>query len=421
MDTNLIALAIPVFFAMIGVEILVARLQGLRVYRLNDAITDLSCGIGSQVTAVFMKAGLLAAYVALYQTVHLLELPETSWATWLVAMLTVDFAYYAWHRTSHRVNFVWATHVPHHQSQDYNFAVALRQAWFSPLTSLPFYLPLAVLGVPPVVFLASNALNTLYQFWIHTETVQRLGPVEWVLNTPTHHRVHHGVNPKYIDRNYGGILIVWDRLLGTFREEEEPVCYGTVKPYTSWNPVWANFEHWFYLFREAWQIYRWRDRIALFFLPPEWHSPERPPPALPRPVQRSQFQKFDTPVARGLPGYVLVHFAITAGATTWMLFVEQTAPMVVLAALGLLILWTTVNWGAMFEGRVWGVASEGVRLGMLAVVLVAFGLKVPGSVPMVTGLGAITVMSVLWLMRHSEDWSWRPRRTSEDAIVRVSG
>jgi len=421
MDTNLIALAIPIFFAMIGLEILVARLQGLRIYRLNDAITDLSCGIGSQVTAVFMKVGLFTVYVALYQTVHILELSETHWTTWLVAMVAVDFAYYAWHRTSHRVNFVWATHVPHHQSQDFNFAVALRQAWLSPVTSLPFYLPLAVLGVPPLVFLASSALNTLYQFWIHTETVRHLGPLEWVLNTPAHHRVRHGVNPKYIDRNYGGMLIIWDRLLGTFRQEEEPVCYGTVKPHTSWNPVWANFEHWFWLFGEAWQIGRWRDRVALFFRPPDWYAADRPPPPLPRPVRRSRFQKFDTPIAPGLPGYVLVHFAITAAATTWMLHVEQTTPLVVLAAVGCLVVWTTVNWGAMFEGRVWGVASEGVRLGVLAVLLVAFGLRVPGTLPLVTGLGAITVMSVLWLMRHSEDWSWRPRRESGNTKVRVPG
>src|SRR5690606_31238042 len=152
-----------------------------------------------------------------------------------------DFAYYWWHRASHRISFLWAAHVVHHQSEDYNLAVALRQAWFTSLSSWVLNLPLAFLGVPPLVYGVCAALNTLYQFWIHTRLVGKLGPLEWVLNTPSHHRVHHGIDAPYLDTNYGGVFIVFDRLFGTFVEETHEPRYGTLDPIRSFDPVWANF------------------------------------------------------------------------------------------------------------------------------------------------------------------------------------
>jgi len=410
MDINLIALAIPVFFAMIGVEILIARWQGQTVYRFNDAITDLSCGIGQQVTGVFMKTAVFAGYLWLYGHARLFDLPEHHWAVWVLGALGVDFAYYGWHRASHRINFVWATHVPHHQSQDYNLAVALRQAWFSRVTSAPFHWPLALIGLPPVVFLVNDSLNTLYQFWIHTETVQKLGPLEWVLNTPSHHRVHHAVNPRYVDKNYAGVLIVWDRAFGTFEEEREPACYGTVKRYRSWNPIWANFEYWGYLLDEARAATSWRDRLRIFVAPPEWRPAYRP--ALPQPVEvsRDTFEKWQTPVGPGLTVYVTAHFVLIAVAVTTMLFIEDQATWAVLGTLGLPVLWTTVTWGALFEGRAWGVASEGARLGVLGVLIAVWGLHDPSGLPFAVGLLVVTVLSALWLLRFGPGWSFAATR-----------
>jgi sterol desaturase/sphingolipid hydroxylase (fatty acid hydroxylase superfamily) len=239
LSPNPIALAIPFFFLLIAVELGVARAQRRPRYRFADAIADLGCGIGQRVTLLFYEGALLALYAGVYAHARLLDLGRWPVAAWVVALLGVDFTYYWWHRASHRINALWAAHVVHHQSEDYNLAVALRQGILTPVTSMPFALPLALLGVPPLIWAAAEAINTLYQFWIHTETVRGLGPLDAVLNTPTHHRVHHGANPRYLDKNYGGIFIIWDRLFGTFEPEVEPVVYGITKPLRSFNPLWA--------------------------------------------------------------------------------------------------------------------------------------------------------------------------------------
>src|SRR5262249_13884093 len=212
MDAGEIRSAIPFFLALILVEWLIA---GSRVYRLNDSISDLGAGIGQQIFAIPLNALLVAAYIWVSKTTALAKWPEASIWSWIVAFLLVDLCYYWFHRASHRVNFIWATHIVHHQSEEFNLSVALRQSWIQSLFSMVFYLPLATLGVPLEVALGAIALNTIGQFWFHTRVIGRLGWLEWVLNTPSHHRVHHGRNPKYLDKNYAGVLIIWDRLFGT--------------------------------------------------------------------------------------------------------------------------------------------------------------------------------------------------------------
>ncbi|MDX2008537.1 MAG: sterol desaturase family protein, partial [Myxococcaceae bacterium] len=202
MGPNLIALAIPLFFVGIGLELAVARRRGLSVYRLGDAISDMGCGVVQQLVSNLLGGWvLLAAYDALFAH-RLVELP-TAWLPWVAALLGVEFAYYWWHRLSHEVNLLWAAHVVHHHSEDYNLAVALRQSVTTWITTMPFYLPLALLGVPTLPFAVMLGLSTLYQFWIHTELVPPLGWLEKWLNTPALHRVHHAINPQYLDKNHG--------------------------------------------------------------------------------------------------------------------------------------------------------------------------------------------------------------------------
>jgi sterol desaturase/sphingolipid hydroxylase (fatty acid hydroxylase superfamily) len=215
-----IALAVPMFFVLIGLELAWAKRRGVKVYGFTDALTDLSCGITSQVVLLVRAAAQLGAYAWVYEHARLFTI-EPTWLAWFVAFVGVDFLYYWWHRLSHEVNFLWAAHVVHHQSEDYNLAVALRQAVLTSWTALPFYLPLAVLGVPVAVYAIVHALSTLYQFRIHTQLVGRIrGPLDWILNLPSHHRVHHAINERYLDKNYGAMLIVWDRLFGTYAEEK---------------------------------------------------------------------------------------------------------------------------------------------------------------------------------------------------------
>ena len=282
---NPIALAIPFFFLLMGVELFFARRRGLKVYRFADALVDLSCGMTQQILVVFSIGVLAGGYIWLYQF-RLFDFARGSPWPWLIAFFAVDFVYYWWHRLSHEVNVLWAVHMVHHQSEDYNLAVALRQAVLSVWTIWPLHLPLALLGVPPAVFLIVNSSSTLYQFWIHTELIGKLGWYEWIFNTPAQHRVHHAVNPQYLDRNYAATLSIWDRLFGTFADEVEQPVYGLVKPLRSFNPMWAQVHHFFEMARRT-REQRGLDRLRVWLQGPEWGFP--PPP----PATRNEQKKHD--------------------------------------------------------------------------------------------------------------------------------
>jgi sterol desaturase/sphingolipid hydroxylase (fatty acid hydroxylase superfamily) len=369
---RLIALSIPFFFLLIGAELLVARARRRRVYRLADAVGDLGCGMAQQLVLVFAGAALLAAYAWLFDHHRLLTLDAATPAPWLVSFVAVDFLYYWWHRASHRVNLLWAAHVVHHQSEDFNLAVALRQAIATSFTSLPFYLPMALLGVPPPVYATMVALSTLYQFWIHTELVGRLGPLEWILNTPSHHRVHHAVNPEYLDKNYAAVLIVWDRLFGTFAGEQAAPVYGTVKPFRSFNAVWAQLAYLGELWQKAAGFPRWRDRVRLLLMPPPWQPAGAPAEAEPEVRGRA---KHDPPLSAGRRWYAVLQLAPAVVATTLALWYRAEAPRALLAAAALLVFWTLASLGGLLDRRRWAVPAEVGRVVVVAAGLVIAALR----------------------------------------------
>src|SRR6266850_4430653 len=323
---NYVVLAVPVFFLLIGLELVIARIQEKDYYTLSDSVADLGCGLVSQLVEVALKTFLFAGYLFLYAHARLFEIPAHSAAAWTGCLLGQDFLYYWFHRKSHEVNAFWAAHVVHHQSEEYNLAVALRQGAFQGAFSWVFYLPLAWIGFPPLMFLAVTSVNTLYQFWIHTRVIGRLGPLEWLLNTPSNHRVHHGRDPKYIDRNHGGTLIVWDRLFGTYQAEEEEPVYGITTPLASWNPVWANFHYWAELLASARRTRRLPDKIWIFLKPPGWQPAELggfvPPPE----VDRPRYRKFDTPLRGRRALYVFLHFATVLAVSAALLQAQGRLP-----------------------------------------------------------------------------------------------
>lgn len=400
MDINVIALAIPVFFALIGVEVWVAKRQGRSLFRFPIAIADLSCGIGNQVSAILFGGLLFAGYVWLFDTVAPIKLSADDAWVWAVGFLLTDVVYYFWHRVSHRCNAIWAAHVVHHHSQDYNLAVALRQAWFTQFSNMFFFFSLALLGFPPVVFAVSLSVNTLYQFWIHTQTIDRLGPLEWVFNTPSHHRVHHGINPHYIDKNYAGIFIVWDRLFGTFAPEQETVVYGTVTPFESTNSAWANFVLWRELSMKAKALPRWRHKLAVFLGPPEW-TPEglKPTP----PVDAERFVKFSPQMAPGTIFYLVTQFVVVTVALVGLLLFQKQIPVVGHVVGGAMIVWTTVNFSGVTEQRHWARASEWARLVLVPVsvglVLHLSHLPVAWTVGTIAGVAVMAATSGLLFRR----------------------
>jgi sterol desaturase/sphingolipid hydroxylase (fatty acid hydroxylase superfamily) len=362
MPVNYIVLAIPVFFALIGLELLLTRVLERDSYSLADSLNDLSCGIVQQLVEVFAKTALFAGYVFLYGTVRVLDIPMSSAWAWVACFLGVDFFYYWFHRTSHEVNAVWATHVVHHQSEEFNLTVALRQGAFQGAFSWVFYLPLALLGFPPLMFLTLSSVNTLYQFWIHTRAIGKLGPLEWVLNTPSNHRVHHGRNPKYIDRNHGGTLIVWDRLFGTYQAEEEEVAYGITTPLRSWNPVWANLHYWVELWGKARRTARPLDKVRMFLKRPGWHPDDLGGFQAAPDVSGQPARQYETPVPRGLGAYILVQFVGVLLASSILLFRQAALSRGALLGGAVLLGISVLAIGGLFERRRWAFVLEGLRL-----------------------------------------------------------
>ncbi|NGM12884.1 sterol desaturase family protein [Verrucosispora sioxanthis] len=264
--------AIPAFLLLITVEALSYRFapdDAERGYEARDTATSLTMGAGSQVIGVPWKLLTIGLYAAAY-TISPLRLSPGDWWVWVLLFFADDFAYYWFHRAHHEVRLLWAGHVVHHSSVFFNFSTALRQSW-TPMTSLPFWLGLALLGIPPWMIFLQQSISLLYQFFLHTERINLLPrPIELLFNTPSHHRVHHGSNTEYLDRNYGGILIVWDRIFGTFQAEGDAVRYGLTKNIGTYNPLRVATHEYAAIWRDLRTARSWRERIGYLLRRPGW-------------------------------------------------------------------------------------------------------------------------------------------------------
>ncbi|HEY0825035.1 MAG TPA: lysoplasmalogenase family protein [Ramlibacter sp.] len=352
--SQVIVLATPVFFLLIAVEYAYGRWRGRDTYRLNDAINSISLGMLSQISAVLTRLFRVGIYTAVFSWVSFWHADAfwTSPAGWLLALVFYDLCYYWLHRAGHEVAVFWAAHVVHHQSQDYNLSTALRQTSSGALLGWIFYLPMAIAGVPPKVFAVVALVDLLYQYWVHTEHVGKLGWFDRWFCSPSNHRVHHAVNDGYLDRNYGGILIVWDRLFGSFREEGEKCVYGTRSPLESWDPLWSNFEVYWALARDSWHARSWGDKLRVWFKPPGWR-PADVAQRFPRPAfSMERITRYHPPMTRALSWFTGVQFVAILGGVALFLWHADRLPVsqsaVWLAAL------TAALWavGAAMQGRV---------------------------------------------------------------------
>uniref|UniRef100_A0A8C7J0Z3 Transmembrane protein 195 n=1 Tax=Oncorhynchus kisutch TaxID=8019 RepID=A0A8C7J0Z3_ONCKI len=267
--------ATPFFMGLMVVELVVSLLKdGTPLACVSDVVTSVSAGIISRMPTLFARGFEITTYIYVWDNLRLLELPWDSAWTWWLAFLVVDFSYYWVHRFAHELNFLWAAHQVHHSSEYYNLSTALRQSLTQQFSSWVFYLPMA-LAVPPSVFAVHIQFNLLYQFWIHTEVIRDLGPLEWILNTPSHHRVHHGRNEYCIDKNYGGALIIWDRLFGTFAPEGNKVVYGLVHKINTFEIFHIQFHYYKYLWRRFNRYKKIFNKFGVLWKGPSW-KPGKP-------------------------------------------------------------------------------------------------------------------------------------------------
>tara|TARA_Y200000002_G_scaffold5739_1_gene4938 strand:+ start:51 stop:1334 length:1284 start_codon:yes stop_codon:yes gene_type:complete len=268
----IITLAVPAFFILIFIELIYGLASGKSNYRLNDTFTSISLGLISRYIPLLGLGiqGAAFAYVAQYYNLKLFS-PSSLWV-WVFAFFLYDFCYYWMHRLHHEVKVLWATHVVHHHGEEFNLSTALRQTSTGFLWKWIFYLPIFVVGIPPEVFVTVAGINLVYQFWVHTEHIPKLGWYEYVFVSPSNHRIHHAQNKHYVDANYGGVFILWDRIFGTFKEEREELkpIYGTAKPLRSWNPFKANLDIFREMLLDSSRTRSLKDKIGVWFSRPNW-------------------------------------------------------------------------------------------------------------------------------------------------------
>jgi len=359
---NYIVYSIPVFFLLIGVEVLIDKLKKTGYYRFNDAVSNINAGITEQVTGAFLKAFVVGIYAVIFDKLRFFTIPSNLF-TWVILFAGVDFFYYWFHRLAHEINFLWGGHVVHHQSEEYNLSVALRQGAFQKFGSFLFYLPLAFIGFDPVMFIVVSQFQTLYQFWIHTKTINKLpAPVEFIFNTPSHHRVHHGRNPEYIDKNHGGTLIIWDRLFGTFQPEKNAVVYGITKPLNTWNPLRAQLDFWRDLFNDLSHTKKFSDKLKLLFYEPGWYPAELGGPKHAPQVTVETAEKYNTTVPKRLNYYVFTQFVIVLGITSFLLFSFDGFDALTKIVISAVVLYSITCLGVLLEKRSWAYGAELFRL-----------------------------------------------------------
>ena len=345
---QIIVLATPVFLLLIAVEFVVGLKRGRNTYRLADAMNSIGLGIMSQITGVFSKLFAVGIYTAVFTHFAFFELDAKALWVWAVGLLFYDLCYYWHHRLGHTVALFWAAHVVHHQSEDYNLSTALRQTSSGWVGGWVFYLPMALLGFPPLVFGVVALIDLLYQYWVHTQQIGKLGWFDRWFCAPSNHRVHHAVNDQYLDKNYGGVLIVWDRLFGSYAKEDDavPCVYGTRGPLRSWNPVWANLHLYAELAQDTRRASSWGDRLRIWFEHPGWR-PADVAARWPKPAfDLQRVERYDPPMTRRAQLAAVAVFGLLLAATTLFLWNAHVLswPQRGAAAAGIVALLWAVGW-----------------------------------------------------------------------------
>ncbi len=404
---DIILYAIPVFFLLIAIELVYDHKKATGYYRVNDALTSLATGTINQLVSVIQTLIPLTLYVILFDAIALWQWPDSAILTplvWLLAFILYDFCYYWNHRLGHEMNLLWAAHVVHHSSEEYNLTTALRQTGTGFLSFI-FYLPLAILGFDPLMIISIGALNLVYQFWVHTRHIGKLGWFDFVFLSPSNHRVHHAQNKVYIDRNYGGVFVLWDRLFGTFQEEleQQPVIFGIRGALKSWNPLWANVHIYTQLCMDAFHTKNWWHKLTIWFRRTGWRPPdvEANYPLLK--TDLNDVQKFDVAIPNSLKLYCIIHYVITSLIALSFSLGAHTLQLNDRIALVSFVLISCFSIGALMEHKHYAGMLEWLRIGVLLIGLATFS-PISQSLSLGICLACLISTAMLWRARR---WSSR--------------
>jgi alkylglycerol monooxygenase len=373
---NIILYAVPVFFLLIFIELLLEKSKGTDYYRINDSINSLTAGVLSRMTGIVKQLLPLTIYVVAYEQLAMFQISSSGWM-WVTAFVLYDFCYYWKHRFGHEMNIFWAAHVVHHSSEEYNLTTALRQSGSS-FFSWIFYLPMAILGFDPIVLITVGSLNLIYQFWVHTRHIPKLGWYEWVFVTPSNHRVHHAQNQIYIDRNYGGVFIIWDRLFGSFQEElnEDKPIYGIRKALKSWNPLWANVHVYAQLGKDCWHANRWQDKLLIWFKRTGWRPADVEQNYPLSKVDLSQFRKFDIPLSLTNKCYSLIQYSLVVFVGLLLMMNVSAFTLAEQVLVVVFVLYGSISAGLVLENNPLAIYLEWVKYSLIMVTIMMYTLPV---------------------------------------------
>lgn len=396
---SIILYAVPLFFLLIFIELLLDKIKGTDYYRVNDSINSLTAGVLSRMTGIVKLLFPLTIYVVAYEHLALFQM-TSSWWMWITAFVLYDFFYYWNHRFGHEVNIFWAAHVVHHSSEEYNLTTALRQSG-SAFFSWIFYLPMAIIGFEPVTLITVGSLNLIYQFWVHTRHIPKLGWYERVFVTPSNHRVHHAQNQIYIDRNYGGVFIIWDRLFGSFQEEldsEKPI-YGIRKALKSWNPLWANVHVYSQLFKDCWHTQYWQDKLFIWFKPTGWRPADVEKNYPLGKVDLTQFEKFDIQLSTTNKLYSLLQYSLAVFVGLLLLLNVANFTLVEQVLAVIFVFYGSVSVGLVLENNPMAIYIEWVKYFLIMMILIIYIL--PVWIEWTLGVGML-ISGTLLLLKNKD-------------------
>ncbi len=370
---NFLPYAVPFFLLLILVEILWGHAKSNNTYRVNDTINSLSLGLLSTVSKlVFLNVGVLV-FSKVEQDYALFPLSTESTSHWLIGIVIYDFFYYWFHRISHERQIFWGSHVVHHQSEDYNLSTALRQTGTGFVATWIFFVPCFFLGMPIYMYVGVSTAHLIYQFWIHSRHIPKLGWFEWVFVSPSNHRVHHAQNPRYIDKNYGGLFILWDRLFGTFAEEDEgeEIIYGLRTALNSWNPLWANVHIFVSMFRDACRTTVTKDKISMLWSRTGW----RPEDVAERyPIQKTDlddFHKYNPSLTFAAGITLVLQYLLLTVFHLWTTAQILSLNYPVILGVALIQLYTVIVLGAVLDLKHYAMNLEWSRVIVLTLLLLA--------------------------------------------------
>ena len=367
MDTyaNILLITIPIFLVLITIEILYGAWKKDQHHTFMDTISSLSSGFTNLLVDILGLGIIIFSYPFFYERLKVIELEETI-MLYVIAFICIDFASYCHHRLKHSINIFWNMHVIHHSSEEFNLACALRQSITNNLgIGALFLIPAAFLGVPPQVITILGPLHLFGQFWYHTKHIGKLGWLEYILVTPSQHRVHHAINKEYIDKNLAAIFCIWDRAFGTFQEEldDVPCIYGTLKPVQTWNPIWINFQHLWSLIQDAWHTKSFKDKLRIWFMPTGWR-----PIDVTKKIPRVKIENVYSQ-EKYRPKYNLIHkifagfhFVIQNVVLFIFLFTFSDISTEDKTAYLLLIFSTIYSFSSIMDGFKWSIAFEFIRV-----------------------------------------------------------